>query len=396
VLVHPVLEARGLESVETARALLARVTFQTSANDAAKRASAGRYLLHTLSNVARLARESDVAALAGLATGVPAIIAAAGPSLDRNIHDIAPVRDRALLIACDTAARPLVSVDLDPDFIVAADPSRVNAAHLASLPQTRAWLVAEGSLHPSAFVNFDRRTFIFSVANHQPWPWLASIGLSRGHLPTWGSVATSAFSLALLMGCDPIVFSGADFAFTGNRPYCRGTSFEPLWSMWVAGGGEYDAIWRTLVDRWPEATAPGIDGAPVRTGRHLLSFRDWIRDRAAASGRRVVNATGAGVLVGDGLTQSAAAPLLFPHAPLSASVVHETIRRAHSSAIGDLARALAGIDAVLDSPNAETMGPWRSFAGATVTAAAIQAALRSPEHTAWTLRLERLSGKDCA
>jgi hypothetical protein len=140
VMVDPALEQARPSEVQRARAALSKLTFQSSANDGARRASAGRYLLHTLANAPRLAREADVGGLAGLFEGIPAVIAAAGPSLDRNIRDLVAVKDRVLIIACDTAARPLLSVGIDPHFVVGADSSRANAVHLSALPPSRAWL----------------------------------------------------------------------------------------------------------------------------------------------------------------------------------------------------------------------------------------------------------------
>jgi hypothetical protein len=319
---------------------------------------------------------------------VPAIIAAAGPSLDRNIHDLAPVLDRALVMACDTAAAPLLACGVDPDFIVGADPSRANAGHLSSLAPGRVWLVAEGSLHPSAFVHFGGRTFVFHVAQHEPWPWLQSLGLDRGVLGTWGSVATSAFSLALDLGCDPIVFVGADFAFTGGRPYCRGTSFEPTWALWRAGGVTEDEIWASLVNRWPETHEPDLDGTPARTAPHLVSFRDWVVERRALHpDRRVVNGTGAGLLFGDGIDQARTATALWASAPLDRAAVHRTIGEAHQGSRGNTATVLAGISRIAAGMDTDTIDRWVTFAAPSVTPQALDVVLRSPEYEAWALAL---------
>jgi hypothetical protein len=125
-------------------------------------------------------------------TRCSALVVAAGPSLDRNVHDLAPALDRTLVIACDTAARPLLTLGVEPDLIVAADSGRANAAYLSLLPPSRSWLVGEGSLHPSAFVHFDQRLFTFAVADHHPWPWLCTAGLDCTTLGTCRADATVA------------------------------------------------------------------------------------------------------------------------------------------------------------------------------------------------------------
>src|SRR5262249_16869518 len=149
-----------------------RLKFQGDANLAARRSLSSRYLLHTLANAPAIARESNAAQLTALFAGKPAVIAAAGPSLDRNVHDLAPVLDRALGIGCDTAAWPLLSAGVTPHLIVSVDASEANARHLSSFPSARTTLVSEASVHPSALHGFAGRTFFFKVADHEPWPWL--------------------------------------------------------------------------------------------------------------------------------------------------------------------------------------------------------------------------------
>lgn len=386
VMVQPRLEATRPDAVATAKGALARLAFQSSANDGARRASAGRYLLQTLANAPRLAREADVGILASLFAGMPAVIVAAGPSLDRNIDDLASVAGQVLIIACDTAAKPLVWAGIDPHFVVATDSSRANATHLSSLLTTRSWLVAEGSLHASAFAHFAQRTFVFRVADHEPWPWLTSLGLQTSHLETWGSVATCAFSLALHLGCSQIGFVGADFAFTEGRPYCRGTSFESQWALWQRRGSTEAEIWRMLVDRWPATTVDDIHGCPARTAPHLVSFRDWVVEQTGRHADRVfINATGAGLLAGPRIEQATLAATFAGRDAIDRSLTDRVLNAAHQSARGDLGRVMAGVAAVFGGAHGDVVSRWIDFAGGSVPASAIESALRSPEHAAWTV-----------
>jgi hypothetical protein len=390
IVVDPVLGLTRPDDVVRAQSALARLAFQSGANDGARRASAGRYLLHTLANAPRISREANVAVLADLFAGIPAVIVAAGPSLDRNIAELAAVKDQVLIVACDTAARPLMSVGIDPHIIVAADSSRANAAHLTGLPPSKAWPVAEGSLHPSAFVHFDQRTFIFRVADHHPWAWLRSLGIDAARVDTWGSVATSAFSLAQMLGCGPVALIGADFAFTDGRPYCRGTSFEAQWACWHAAGSSYDDIWRLLRDRWASVTTErGIDGSLVETAPHLLSFRDWLSERArAAPHLRVINATGAGLLTGPSIEQRPLASAIGAADAIDRRLVDRVLSAAHECGRGDVGRLLSGVSA-LAIGDEQTITTWMEFGAGSVSVASLTAALRSPEYAAWSLVHQR-------
>ena len=159
-------------------------------------------------------------ALAGAFDGVPAVVAAAGPSLDRVIADLQRLQDRALIIAVDTALRPLMARGIAPHLAVAVDPSERNARHLSNLDGAGdTWFVAEPGVHPHAFPTFAGRTFVFRVGDNHPWPRLASLGITRGTLDAWGSVLVSALDLAIRLGARPIAIVGADLAYTGGQPY---------------------------------------------------------------------------------------------------------------------------------------------------------------------------------
>lgn len=376
----PALLATRRDEVAQATRLVMKAWFGARANQEARRKFAGPYLLNTLRNRRTIAAGGDAAALAGTARGVPVVIAAAGPSLDRALPDIACARDRALVLAVDTAARPLLGAGIAPDLIVALDPSEVNATHLADLPPCPDTpLVAEGSLDPHALAGFHGRTLFFRVADHHPWPWLRSLGHDCHPLRAWGSVLTTAFDLALTMGADPIVFVGADLAFTDGRPYARGTTFEEEWRRAVAWGHSLTSSWAQRVSAWPETFEPGVDGTPARTAPHLRAFRDWITTEAArAVGRTVINATGAGMLVGDAIRQQPLADALAGAAPLAPAV------RATIVALG---RGRGATDAAaLPAPPPDVVQTWMAFGG--VSADAVRAALDAPTVVVEPLRLQ--------
>jgi hypothetical protein len=160
-------------------------------------------------------------------------------------------------------------------------------------------LAAEGSLHPSAFARFAGRVVSFTVSDHEPWPWLEAAGLRRGGLRAWGSVLTSAFDLARHLGCDPIVFAGADLAYTAMRPYCRHTIYDAQWQEWIDKGCSWELLMEEYFSRQPEAYREDVHGERVRTSPNLVSFRDWLVEQISRlPSTTVINATGNGILHG--------------------------------------------------------------------------------------------------
>ncbi len=380
VLVNPVLSRTCPLETAAARTMLERAAFAAKANAEAKRENAGRYLLNTLRNAPAIAAGGDAATLVGLFRGAPALLVAAGPSLDRNLPEIIRLHDRALVVAVDTALRPLLAAGVQPHLVVAVDPTEANARHLTDLPPCPGtYLVAEGSVDPEALRHFDGHTFFFRVGDHHPWPWLREQGIERGRLRAWGSVLTTAFDLALGMGCDPIVFAGADLAYTDGRPYARGTTFEEDWRREQAWGRTLEEIWRIALDTRPAVEEVGVGGHTVRTAPHLRAFRDWIATEAAkATGHTIVNATGAGVLVGDCIRQETLGQALR-EGPRGPTAVQDRIAAARR-----FTPAAARIDAARATQDVRLA--WFAFASGGATSAAIDQALglpgSAPIHTA--------------
>jgi hypothetical protein len=357
---------------------LKRIIFGVKANDEARRQFAPRYLVNSIRNIPAIVAGRDVRALTDTFRGVPAIIAGAGPSLDTAISELPRWADRALLISTDTALRPLLCGGLAPQFVVGVDPSAVNARHLLSLPECKnTWLVGESALDRQATALFEGRTFWFHVSNHHPWPWLNELGIDAGGLKAWGSVLTSAFEFAVLAGCDPIVFVGADLSFTGGRPYARGTTYEFDWAQAAAAGLELEEVWRRQMSRSETHALPDLRGVETMTTPALLSFRDWMIAHAKRSGRRVINATGAGMLFGDGVEQASLPDVLSrvsSERPSFADLVPpsaERVSRAGVSArLREIRDRIAG-GVLAGSPTAE----WAEFSGDGFDGAAVGAAL---------------------
>ncbi|MEZ5290590.1 MAG: 6-hydroxymethylpterin diphosphokinase MptE-like protein [Vicinamibacterales bacterium] len=371
VFVGPWVDRLCPELVPEATGLAGRIVSGASANAEARRQFAGRYLIHTLQNLPVIATEGDAAALTALGEGRPAVVVGAGPSLDRSLALVADLAERALVIAVDTALRPLLAAGVRPDLVVALDPSEVNARHLhAPGDVAGVWLVAEPSLHPSAFEAFRGRTFTFGVADHEPWPWLAARGCDRGRLQAWGSVLTTAFDLACVMGCAPIVFTGADLAYSRGLQYCRNTTYEPLWKD-CPDDASRAALFRRYLDTHDHGPAPDVLGNDVLTAPHFLQFRDWIVARArtwvaGGAGRRVLNAGGEGILHGGPLEMAGPDQVaaVTASAPPWRPAAFATLAGAHRRSAAP-ASAASALGAALADPDGWPRQRWSAFAAGT-------------------------------
>ncbi|MEP7305683.1 MAG: FG-GAP-like repeat-containing protein [Acidobacteriota bacterium] len=376
ILAHPVLGREFPQETARARLVADHILKGAQANADARRKFAGRYLLNTLKNLPGLVAEGDVASLVDLFPGVPAIVVAAGPSLDDNLQHLRAIEDRALIVAVDTTLRPLRAAGIRPPVVVAVDPSERNGKHLVGIADSAgSWLVTEGSVDPGVLPEFTGRAFGFQVSNHHPWPWLRALGFERGTLRAWGSVVTSAFDLAFQMGCDPIVFVGTDLSYTGGLHYCKSTIHEDASgrSATAESRAQAFAAWMEVHQR-PTCKEADIHGATVVSTPDFVQFRNWLVARAQAiRPRRVLNGTGAGILLGEGISQVDLASMSFPQhaggadafrARLSAAWSRSAANRGAFAQQFERAMKKAGGDGV-------PMDTWLAFAGDTASAAQI-------------------------
>jgi hypothetical protein len=385
VLTHPRLAVETDSSVQAARTLK-NIVFGAKANAAARRKFAPRYLVNALRNVPSMLRGRDVRALAGAYRGVPAVITAAGPSLDGTIEDLRGVSGRALLIATDTSLRPLLHAGIVPPLVVALDPGAANARHFQSLPDCRdTWLVSELAVDRHATAVFGERVFWFRAGDHQPWPLLAELGIEAARLDVWGSVLTGAYQLACLAGCDPIVFVGADLAYTDGRPYARGTTYEFDWAWHTGQGMALQDVWREQIARRELQTDTDLRGEATLTTTSLLSFRDWLLARARLRSARIVNATGAGMLFGDGIEQRPLTETLS--SPVGIRPLSEMPRRSTTLRPSAVATRLRRLGTAVRAGNRSApIDAWAAFSGEGFEPAAVSAALDEAAQTVETKR----------
>jgi hypothetical protein len=215
----------------------------------------------------------------------PALLVAAGPSLDRVAPLLPELARRAAVVAVDTSLRLLLERGVDPDFIVAVDPQYWNARHLDPAPETGACLVAESAVWPSALRGRFARAFL--CASLFPLGrFLEERTDPKGSLGAGGSVATTAwdFARSLVSGPSPeaggdIWVAGLDLSFPDLKTHFHGALFEER------AHGESRRFMpaetlsvRALRDGSP-FRASSASGGQVLTDRRLSLYASWFESQ---------------------------------------------------------------------------------------------------------------------
>lgn len=297
-LTHSPSAALDPEGYKAAVEIIQSQTFQTFTDINTLVAKSREFLDNFVQNLPKAARAPGVAGFAGAFSRLPAVIVSAGPSLDKNIHEIRGWDDNVLILSTDTALKPLLAAGVEPHFVLTGDPSHLNYLHLKGASAETSLLVAETTSHPGAFDDFEGRT-VACIFENSSLGSLSALLDAKGTLRAWGSVATMALDFALLVGCNPIIFVGQDLAHTDGRIYCSGLHFDDEWFAGVVDPEGWQARLKDLRAARRTVMVEDIFGKPTESTDKLTAYWNWIlkalHERPEV---RFVNATEGGILKG--------------------------------------------------------------------------------------------------
>ena len=263
-----------------------------------------------LANLPACVGRVPLASLDGLLRGCPAILVAAGPSLDHNVAELRRARGRAVVIAVNTSLGALERAGVAADLVAAVEVLDVTR-QLAGLGLNRRCPRALAlTSHPQLFQGAEGPVLPFSDLLPFFNVIASEAGLCGG-LPMGGSVSNATYSLARLLGADPVVLVGQDLAYSDGRVYASGTIFEKMRAHLHDGMAELDHLEakRLIAASLPEAdtTLPrrGVQavtawggGGQVSTTLEFNYFRaNFERYARDAAGATLINATEGGARI---------------------------------------------------------------------------------------------------
>lgn len=219
-------------------------------------------------------------------TDIPAIIVAAGPSLDKNIKDLKLAEGKAFIIGVDTALKALIREGIHFQLGITVDPA-INMRHfkdeaILDLP----FIVEPYSMKEFVEVHRGRRFYCRGYGSDYCDSVCSDI-LSHANitLATGGSVATNAFSLVEQLGFKTIIMIGQDLAFTDGHSHVS--------SVW----GEEDKS-KEYFSRRKLTEVEDIYGNMVQTDVQMSIYLDWFSNMIYSKNElRVIDATEGGARI---------------------------------------------------------------------------------------------------
>lgn len=210
---------------------------------------------------------------------IPAILVAAGPSLDKNIQELKRAKGKAFIIAVDTAIRHLVREGILPDAMVTLDAGK--PTDYISDPVVRdVPLFCELEANPD-IMSFHTGLKIWFKGGVFMEKLYERHGKSFPPYSPGGSVATAAFAVCCALEFERIVFVGQDLAYQGDVTHA---------------GGE---VSRVLNEEHGIEMIEGIDGKKVKSRHDWIIYLDWFEEAIQDMKDRidVVDATEGGAMI---------------------------------------------------------------------------------------------------
>ncbi len=159
--------------------------------------------------------------------GMPVVVAAAGPSLEDAMHEVAAPGVR--IIAVDTALPVLTGYGVRPDVVLTVDCQSVSYHHYlaACLPDVQT--VADLSASTSVFTHM--RSVLPVLTDHPLHTLFRRLGYAAPYVDArGGNVTQAAVDLAVRCGAQEVRLVGADYSYPGGAAYARGSYLHRLFA----------------------------------------------------------------------------------------------------------------------------------------------------------------------
>jgi len=240
--------------------------------------------------------------LANLLTGIPAAVICAGASFDEDVKTLFEMKEHVILIAVDTALKPLLKRGIIPDFVVTVDPQYINCffmAHLENLLPPKyslPVLIADPAVYPSILRSYPGIRIITSSV-FSPGKIIEGFSGTKGLIAAGGSVAVAAFDVARIFGSDPIILLGLDLSYSGGKTHLDGSFVGEFILSRIHRLEPSANYYVTYLKNGNPVIINDKTGKRVFTDRRLLLYKKWFESQSGDSRSTVINAAHSGLSI---------------------------------------------------------------------------------------------------
>ncbi len=191
---------------------------------------------YTLRNIPTIINNPGILDLKDIFKGKPGIVVSAGPSLNKNMHLLKDLREKAVICAADGSVKILKNNNLPPAHLVTSLERVIHTSYLfegLTEEDTKdSYLAACPVIVPETYANFPGDKIIV-YRNFATFDWL---DIKKGILDIGPSAGNMAFKVLEYLGCDPIILLGQDLSITDDlKPHAEGFHYGTQQQSLVQG-----------------------------------------------------------------------------------------------------------------------------------------------------------------
>ncbi len=211
--------------------------------------------------------------------GVPAIVVAAGPSLDLNVEQLKKAKGKAVIISVDRALDTLIAHGILPDFSITVDANK--PPRFYDNPVTWEIPLFFPLIANNKIICRHRGRKIMFGSNPMADQYYERLGQAYYGGGYGGSVATAALTVAYTMGINTIILVGQDLAYKNGFTHAGGVQIPE-------GVKEEDLV-----------KVKGINGEELYTGSDMYGYILWFQKAIMNQKDKmhVIDATEGGALI---------------------------------------------------------------------------------------------------
>lgn len=216
-------------------------------------------------------------------SNIPAIIVSAGPSLDKNVHELKKAQGKSFIIVVDAALRTVIKAGIRPDMVCTIDFKAPDYFFEGINLDGLIWLC--GSLSkPWILEQANNKVFYHG---HYCVYWSKLIKKIGGYIMprviSGGSISTEAYSIVSTLGFKKIILVGQDLAFTNGVSHTKGA---------IGAFGNNDDYIKSRC----KVKVEGINGELLDTDMQMWEYKRWFEKvfRLQMKDIDVINATEGG------------------------------------------------------------------------------------------------------
>lgn len=223
------------------------------------------FFRNTFENIPYLCESKSFANLyTRIQEGLPAIVVASGPSLDKNVKDLLRAKNKALIVAADSSLRTLLNAGVIPDLCVSVDPKKLTK-HFSNDIANDIPIVCQLSSNCDILKTHRASKFFVNDLNQHVQNFFTEKEILFPVISSGGSVANDAFAICQMLGFKTIIMVGQDLAYTNNKTHSA-----------MSVRGEWNIDVSTLENN---TMTEDIYGQPILSSHEFTLYRDWIEEQ---------------------------------------------------------------------------------------------------------------------